>query len=82
MTLMTWPRSPEDGAAAVEYGVLLGFVAAAVITAVTALGGGVEDTFERTCRALAAGSGSSSAGTPAGVGGGLATAPGLARRRC
>ena len=73
--------SDDAGAAAVEYGLLLGLIASVVLTAVVALGGGVEDSFERTCRALGGGSGHV-ATTPAGRGKGLATAPGLARRRC
>lgn len=79
---MTWIRlrAGDVGAAAVEYALLLALVAAVVLTGVTALGGGVEESFERTCRAL--GSGSAKAGPPPGRGKGLATAPGLTGRRC
>lgn len=73
-------RGGDAGAAAVEYGLLLVLVAGAVLGAVTTLGGGVEDSFERTCRAL--GGGSTHVSTPPGHGKGLSTAPGLTRRRC
>ena len=79
---MTTTRLPggDAGVAAVEYGLLLALIAGAVLSAVTALGGGVDDSFERTCRAL--GGGSSHVTTPAGHGKGLDKAPGLTRRRC
>ena len=80
MTSLTRQRPRDAGAAAVEYALLLALLAGVVLTAVVALGGGVEASFERTCRALGGGSGH--VATPAGGGGGLATAPGLARRRC
>ena len=73
-------RREDAGAAAVEYGLLLGLIASVVLSAVVALGGGVEDSFERTCRAL--GGGSAHAGTPAGGGKGIPKAPGLTKRRC
>jgi Flp pilus assembly pilin Flp len=64
----------------VEYGLLLALVAAMVLTGVAALGDGVEESFERTCRAL--GGGPAHAGSPPGRGVGIPSAPGLARRRC
>ena len=74
-------RSARDaGAAAVEYGLLLAMVAAVVLTAVAAIGDGVEESFERTCRALAGGP--AHVVSPPGRGVGIPSAPGLARRRC
>jgi pilus assembly protein Flp/PilA len=80
MTSPSALRRREVGAAAVEYGLLLGLIAAVVLASVVVLGDRVESSFERTCRALGGGSGH--VATPSGGGGGLATAPGLARRRC
>ena len=68
----------DAGAASVEYGLLLALVAGVVLSAVTSLGGAVADGFETTCSALSGGKGTVSA--PAGKGGGLSTAPGVAKK--
>ena len=39
-------RRDEKGATAVEYGLLVGLIAVAIIVAVTALGGGLGDLFD------------------------------------
>ena len=38
-------RRDEKGATAVEYGLMVGLIAVAIITAVTLLGGGLNDLF-------------------------------------
>ena len=68
----------DAGVGSVEYAVLLALVAGAVLTAVTSLGGQVANGFETTCSALSGGKKAVSA--PAGKGGGLSTAPGLAKK--
>jgi pilus assembly protein Flp/PilA len=42
----------EDGATAVEYGLLVGLIAVAIIIAVTALGGKLNDLFNAVTGAL------------------------------
>ena len=42
----------EDGATAVEYGLLVGLIAVAIIVAVTALGGKLNDLFNSITGAL------------------------------
>ena len=39
----------EDGASAVEYGLLVAGIAALIMTVVFLLGGTIKDTFSRTC---------------------------------
>jgi pilus assembly protein Flp/PilA len=43
----------EDGASAVEYGLLIGLIAVFLITAMTQLGGSVSDQFEKVSCKLA-----------------------------
>ena len=42
-------RRNEEGASAVEYGLLVALIAAVIVLAVFALGGLVKNTFEETC---------------------------------
>lgn len=44
--------SKEDGAAAVEYGLLVGLIAVAIIATVLALGGRLNEMFEAVSTAL------------------------------
>jgi pilus assembly protein Flp/PilA len=45
-------RRNEEGASAVEYGLLVALIAAVVVVAVFALGSLVRSTFENTCTAI------------------------------
>lgn len=45
-------RRNEEGASAVEYGLLVALIAAVVVVAVVALGGLVRGTFEDTCESI------------------------------
>jgi pilus assembly protein Flp/PilA len=45
-------RRTEEGASAVEYGLLVALIAAVVVVAVFALGSLVQNTFEDTCTAI------------------------------
>jgi pilus assembly protein Flp/PilA len=45
----------EDGASAVEYGLLVGGIAAVIVVLVFALGGQVQSMFKDTCDSVAAG---------------------------
>ncbi|HET7668077.1 MAG TPA: Flp family type IVb pilin [Mycobacterium sp.] len=51
-------RRNETGASAVEYGLLVALIAAVVVAAVIALGGLVNNAFEKTCDDIAGGNGS------------------------
>jgi pilus assembly protein Flp/PilA len=42
----------EEGASAVEYGLLVALIAAVIVVAVFALGGLVKDTFHSTCTSI------------------------------
>jgi pilus assembly protein Flp/PilA len=42
-------KQDEDGASAVEYGLLVALIAAVIVLAVFALGGLVRSTFDQTC---------------------------------
>lgn len=61
--MMLWVRRPEptdeDGASAVEYGLLLGGIAALIVAALFLFGGAVSDLFDNTCEAVGTGSDSS-----------------------
>jgi pilus assembly protein Flp/PilA len=48
-------RRTEEGASAVEYGLLVALIAAVVVVAVFALGSLVRSTFENTCTAIESG---------------------------
>jgi pilus assembly protein Flp/PilA len=43
-------RQGEEGASAVEYGLLVGAIAAVIIVVVFSLGGNVADLFGQTCQ--------------------------------
>jgi pilus assembly protein Flp/PilA len=45
-------RRTEEGASAVEYGLLVALIAAVVVVAVFALGSLVRNTFQNTCTAI------------------------------
>ncbi len=45
-------RRNEEGASAVEYGLLVALIAAVIVVAVFALGGLVKSTFHQTCSAI------------------------------
>ena len=47
-------RRNEEGASAVEYGLLVALIAAVVVVAVVALGGLVKSTFNDTCESIGA----------------------------
>jgi pilus assembly protein Flp/PilA len=46
-------RKDEQGASAVEYGLLVAAIAAIIVVIVFALGGVVRDTFDKTCDTIA-----------------------------
>jgi pilus assembly protein Flp/PilA len=50
-------RRNEEGASAVEYGLLVALIAAVIVLAVFALGGLVRDTFTDTCSKVKTNSG-------------------------
>jgi pilus assembly protein Flp/PilA len=45
-------KASQEGASAVEYGLILGILAIVIIAALIALGGGVQTTFEAATNAL------------------------------
>jgi pilus assembly protein Flp/PilA len=45
-------RVSEEGATAIEYGILAALIAVAIILTVTAVGGGLENTFQTVADAL------------------------------
>jgi pilus assembly protein Flp/PilA len=47
-------RAHEDGATAVEYGLIIALIAAVIIIAVTTLGVSVDDWLDRPCQERAA----------------------------
>jgi pilus assembly protein Flp/PilA len=49
-------RRNEEGASAVEYGLLVALIAAVIVLAVVALGGIVKGAFEDTCDGIKSGS--------------------------
>ena len=61
--MILWIGRPEsideDGASAVEYGLLLAGVAALIIAVVFLFGGAVIDLFDATCTSVGTGSGGS-----------------------
>ena len=61
--IRNWTRHDEDGASAVEYGLLVAGIAALVVLIVFALGGVIKDSFNKTCGAISAGSSATSAST-------------------
>ena len=49
-------RSEEDGASAVEYGLLVAGIAALIVTVVFVFGGVIKNSFSMTCGAISSGS--------------------------
>lgn len=49
-------RGQEDGASAVEYGLLVAAIAAVIVVIVFLLGGIIKDAFNHTCGKISAGS--------------------------
>lgn len=56
-SLLPSVRRTEDGASAVEYGLLVAGIAALVVAIVFLLGGVIEDSFKGTCDDIAGGDG-------------------------
>jgi pilus assembly protein Flp/PilA len=50
-------RRDEDGASAVEYGLLVALIAAVIVIAVFSLGGIVKNAFSSTCDGIKSGAG-------------------------
>lgn len=48
-------RRDEDGASAVEYGLLVAAIAAVIVIIVFALGGFIKGAFSKTCNAIGTG---------------------------
>lgn len=55
-------RDNEDGASAVEYGLLVAAIAALIVVIVFLLGGVVKDVFQGTCDEIASGASGMTAG--------------------
>ena len=53
-------RRDEDGASAVEYGLLIAGIAALIVIIVFVLGGVIKNVFDKTCDAVASGTSQSS----------------------
>jgi pilus assembly protein Flp/PilA len=51
----------EDGASAVEYGLLVAGIAALIVTVVFIFGGVIKNSFSKTCGKISASSGTSNA---------------------
>ena len=49
-TIASRRRDAENGASAVEYGLLVALIAAVIVLAVFALGGLVKNAFSKTCK--------------------------------
>ena len=54
-------RRNQDGASAVEYGLLVAGIAALVVAVVFIFGGVIKDSFQSTCSAVKKGSGTAAA---------------------
>ncbi|MBV9830682.1 MAG: Flp family type IVb pilin [Marmoricola sp.] len=52
-------RRDDDGASAVEYGLLVAGIAAMIVVVVFALGGAIKSSFSTTCGKVSAGSATS-----------------------
>ena len=50
----------EDGASAVEYGLLVAAIAAVIVIVIFALGGVIKNVFEKTCSSVATGASTTS----------------------
>jgi pilus assembly protein Flp/PilA len=53
----------EEGASAVEYGLLVAAIAAVIVIIIFALGGVIKNVFEKTCTSIQTGASTSSACT-------------------
>lgn len=53
------PRRDEEGASAVEYGLLVALIAALIVVAVFSLGGLVKSAFSNTCNSIVSSNASS-----------------------
>jgi pilus assembly protein Flp/PilA len=53
--IRNWTRTDEDGASAVEYGLLVAGIAALIVLIVFAFGGVIKSVFTSTCSAVASG---------------------------
>jgi len=51
-TLLTRFAKDESGATAIEYGLIAGLISVVIITAVTSVGGKLQDTFNSVATAL------------------------------
>jgi pilus assembly protein Flp/PilA len=60
--IRNWTRTDEDGASAVEYGLLVAGIAALIVLIVFAFGGVIKSVFSNTCQAVASGASTSSTG--------------------
>lgn len=60
-----WSRN-DDGASAVEYGLLVAGIAVVIIGVVFALGGAITSSFDKTCDAIKSGSATAPTATAAG----------------
>jgi pilus assembly protein Flp/PilA len=56
-------RRNQDGASAVEYGLLVAGIAALVVAVVFVFGGVIKDSFKSTCNRVAQGSGTTASTT-------------------
>ena len=54
--IKNWTNKDEDGASAVEYGLLVAGIAALIVLIVFAFGGVISKVFDNTCKAVAGGS--------------------------
>jgi pilus assembly protein Flp/PilA len=63
----------EDGATAVEYGIMVALIAVVIIAAVTLLGGGLKTSFVKASCAISGGTFSAGSAAVPGVGGAAAT---------
>jgi pilus assembly protein Flp/PilA len=53
--IRNWTKHDENGASAVEYGLLVAGIAALVVLIVFAFGGVIKNVFDKTCKSVAGG---------------------------
>jgi pilus assembly protein Flp/PilA len=53
--IRNWTKTDEDGASAVEYGLLVAGIAALIVLIVFAFGGVIQNVFQSTCNKVASG---------------------------
>jgi pilus assembly protein Flp/PilA len=56
-------RDADEGASAVEYGLLVAAIAAVIVIIIFALGGVIKNVFEKTCGSIQTGAGTTSSCT-------------------